>query len=120
MRTSIEDAECESIALEVRRWSRGLTPRGCVFHVLDTDLVQPGKKEKNSCTVLTLASFYPSAEVGYTAVPSRTFNRGAGRGAVLRGAGTGYCGTRRGYQRGWFNVETLLRQLVLTLKLRKC
>ena len=23
-------------------------------------------------------------------------------------------------QRGWFNVETLLRQLVLTLKLRKC
>ena len=24
------------------------------------------------------------------------------------------------FQRGWFNVETLLRQLVLTLKLRKC
>ena len=84
MRTSIEDAECESIALEVV--SRAHTAGLCVSCtvVLGTDLVQPGKKEKNSCTVLTLASFYPSAEVGYTAVPSRTFNRGAGRRGAVR------------------------------------
>ena len=76
----------QSVRASLSRWSRGLTvtPRGCVFHVLGTDLVQPGKKEKNSCTVLTLASFYPSAEVGYTAVPSRTFNRGAGRRGAVR------------------------------------
>ena len=77
----------QSVRASLSRWSRGLTPRGCacfMYSVPIRDLVQPGKKEKNSCTVLTLASFYPSAEVGYTAVPSRTFNRGAGRRGAVR------------------------------------
>ena len=81
MRTSIEDAECESIALEVV--SRAHTAGLCVSCTRYRSRAA-GQEGKKSCTVLTLASFYPSAEVGYTAVPSRTFNRGAGRRGAVR------------------------------------